>query len=448
MLKKLTYLKAYCRPNKLKGDLSMKISGFRSFMFSLVAIAALSLVAGSAYATNGYFAGGYSIKNKALAGAGTALALDSMSASTNPASMVFVGDRVDLGVSFFNPNRSYTVTGNPTGPSCPSCFGLTPGKVDSGSEWFIVPGIGYNKMMNENYSLGISIFGNGGMNTDYTTSTYHGSSKTGVDLMQLFIVPTYSRKLNSKHAIGISPVLAYQRFEANGLERFEDMSFEPTKLTNNGHESAYGIGARVGYMGEVMPGFHVGASYQTKILMDEFDKYAGLFAEHGDFDIPATWNIGVAYDILPELTVALDVQEIYYSDINSIGNPLLPNLMASLLGTDKGAGFGWEDMTVIKAGVQWASSPEWTWRAGYSYAEQPIPTSEMIFNILAPGVIEQHVTAGFTKKLANNQEIDISVMRGLSNDISGPNTMEAPGAQTITLEMDQWEFSVGYSKSF
>ena len=40
-----------------------------------------------------------------------------------------------------------------------------------------------------------------------------------------------------------------------------------------------------------------------------------------------------------------------YSEINSIANPLLPNLGQSQLGTDDGAGFGWEDMDVSKIGV-------------------------------------------------------------------------------------------------
>ncbi len=430
----------------------MKMSGFRSIMFCLIVIVVLSLAAGSAYATNGYFSHGYSIKNKSLAGAGTALALDSLSASTNPASMVFVGDRVDVGVSFFNPNREYRVE-TPPSPCGPPCFGLVEGTFESDKRWFIIPALGYNKMINDNSSVGVSIFGNGGMNTEYGQDTFDpfdlfDIDHTGVDLMQLFIVPTYSRKLNDKHSIGISPVLAYQRFRADGLEMFGLMgvSSDPSKLTDNKHDSAYGIGARIGYLGEIVTGFHFGASYQTRIYMNEFDKYAGLFAEKGDFDVPPTWNFGFAYDFTPALTAALDVQKIYYSDIDSIGTSMMPNLATSLLGKDTGAGFGWDDMTIIKGGVQWVSSDEWTWRAGYSYGKQPISSSEVMFNIIAPGVIKQHITAGCTKKFAGNQEIDVSVMHALANEVSGPNPMDP--AQTITLDMDQWEFSVGYSKSF
>lgn len=433
----------------MKGKIFLSLKGV--MVFSVVVIIALSFVA-AASATNGYFSHGYSIKNKALAGAGTALPLDSLAAATNPAGMVFMGNRIDLGVSFFNPNREYTAKGGtppppgcPGGPNCP--FTLKTGTVESDSKWFVIPALGVNWMMNENSSLGISIYGNGGMNTDYDEKTYFASSPTGVDLMQLFVVPTYALKLHPKHAIGISPIFAYQRFEARGLNSFAFFSRDSDSLSDNNHDNSYGYGGRIGYQGEVLPGLHLGASYQTRIYMSEFDKYAGLFAEKGDFDIPQNWSIGLAYDATTALTLVFDVQKIYYSDIKAVNNPLTTtNLKPGSLGKDNGPGFGWEDMTVYKFGVQWQSSPEWTWRAGYSFGDQPIPDSEVLFNILAPGVIEQHATAGVTKKIGNNQELDFALMRAFSHEISGKNVLDPN--QTIKLKMDQWEISLGYSYKF
>lgn len=39
--------------------------------------------------------------------------------------------------------------------------------------------------------------------------------------------------------------------------------------------------------------FSVGASYQTKMVKTDFDRYSGLFADQGGFDIPANWQAGV-----------------------------------------------------------------------------------------------------------------------------------------------------------
>ena len=151
---------------------------------------------------------------------------------------------------------------------------------------------------------------------------------------------------------------------------------------------------RIGYLGKLTPWLSVGASYQTEMEMQKFEKYSGLFAEQGDFDIPANWTVGVAIKPVDSFTFAFDVQQIYYSNTESIGNPMLPNLMTARLGDDGGAGFGWKDVTAYKFGLQYAASPALTLRAGYAYAKQPIPESEVLFNILAPGVIEQHITVG------------------------------------------------------
>ena len=418
-------------------------------VFYPVVLAVLSLFfVTSAHATNGYFANGFGVNDQALGGAGVALPQDALDAAVNPANMVFLGKRYDLGIAFFNPNRQYTVSG--PGP-------LTQGTVKSDSKWFVLPSFGANWMINANSSYGISIFGNGGMNTDYPTNTFAGfapppgsSSPTGVDLMQLFIEPTYARKIDGapQHAIGISPIFAIQRFQAKGLQPFEGFSSSPNNVTNNGYSYSYGIGARIGYQGEIVQNLlNLGLSYQTRTYMTTLDKYRGLFADNGNFDIPSNWTLGLAYKATPELAVVFDVQRINYSDVKSIGNPMLPNLFNSQLGNENGAGFGWKDMTIYKVGVQWKSSKEWTWRAGYANGKQPIQESEMLFNILAPGVIEQHVTVGFTKATADNQDLNFALTRALSHSVSG-TTPAAFGGQNVELKMDQWQIAFGYAWKF
>lgn len=396
----------------------------------------------NAYATNGYFSHGYGLKYQALAGAGVALSLSSFASTLNPGAMVFVGRSHDIALDLFNPNRQYTITGNPS--QAPGTFGLTPGTVKSGSKVFAIPAIGLNWMLNDITSFGISIYGNGGMNTNYDTATFYGSSPTGVDLAQLFLAPTFAIKVSGKHGFGIMPIIAYQRFQAEGLQAFGNFSEDPAHLTNMGHDNSFGFGARVGYLGELLDFVSVGASYQTKVSMSKLGDYAGLFAQQGSFDIPANWTLGVALGP-PAVELVFDVQRIYYSDVNSIGNPMLPNLMTAPLGADNAAGFGWRDMTVYKWGMQYQTSNDWTLRAGYSISDQPIPDGELLFNILAPGVIERHLTFGFTKTLGLDRDVTFVVMRAFSKDIQGFNSMEVPGQQTIDLKMNQWEFGFGFS---
>jgi len=71
----------------------------------VLAAVAGCLATPAAFATNRMLGHGYGTKIKRLAGATAALPQDAMAAATNPAGMVFVGDRMDLGSAFFNPSR-------------------------------------------------------------------------------------------------------------------------------------------------------------------------------------------------------------------------------------------------------------------------------------------------------------------------------------------------------
>ena len=429
-----------------------KIIGLRNLLLGSAAVLAAGLlVANDANATNGYFSHAYSIKNKGMAGAGVAAPMDAMVPSLNPAGLTEVGNRLDLGLTFFNPNREYNVDRDVGGPfSFPPALELAGGTFESDSDYFLIPSIGWSKQIDDRTAIGIAMYGNGGMNTDYQTMTFYDSSSTttGVDLMQLFIAPTLATKITPTSSIGITPIIAAQFFEAKGVTSFGVASADPNNISNKGHDSSLGFGARLGYLGQITEQISVGLSYQSKIYMDEFDDYAGLFAEQGDFDIPANWTVGFAYKPTPAVTVAVDLQRIYYSNVKSIANPLLPNFGMALLGNDNGAGFGWDDMTVFKIGLQWARSDQWTYRFGYSYGDQPIDASEVLFNILAPGVIKQHATFGFTYTFANASELDFSLAYAFEEDVKGMNPFAAYGPQNITLTMNQWEVGLGYSWKF
>jgi len=100
-------------------------------------------------------------------------------------------------------------------------------------------------------------------------------------------------------------------------------------------------------------------------------------------------------------------------------------------------------MTIVKVGVEWELQNAWTLRAGYSQGDQPIPESQLLVNILAPAVMEEHITFGFTRTLSNDKEFSLSFMYAPKNDVSGPSTFDP--TQNITIEMEQFELEFGYS---
>lgn len=418
----------------------------RRAIFAVALVGAMSC----AQATDGYFTHGYGIKAQGRGGASIAFTDDAFGGANNPATMAFAGNRLELGLSAFSPRRSASRSG--LGP------GLD-GSVTSHREWFGIPEFGYNHMLNDRLALGLTVYGNGGMDTDYPGGSFNcgmgsanmlcGQGNLGVDLMQLIVAPTFAYAMTPRQSIGVSPLLVYQRFSAFGLNAFAmtpGLSVAPDKVTDNDHDDSFGVGARVGYYAQLSDSFAVGATYSMKVRMSRFDKYAGLFAGGGRFDIPSNYGLGVAWTPSGSLTVALDYTRINYSDAPSVGNS---SLRPTQLGSTNGPGFGWRDINVWKLGVEWASSDRWTWRAGYNRGDNPISSNDVTFNILAPGVITDQLTLGVTRKLASGGELSMAYMHAFRQSVSGasilPVFMGGMPAGTETISMHEDALGIQYA---
>ncbi|WP_143383608.1 OmpP1/FadL family transporter [Fontimonas thermophila] len=485
-----------------------------------------------ASATNGYFAHGYSASQNALGGAGTALTEDALIVTINPAGSAWVGRRLDVIFSVFSPIRDYTA--GPVGEGAQnSILRISEGKVVSDNEMFYIPGFAYALPIDDVSSWGIAVYGNGGMNTEYHGNTAHfgegfadpttllinletechgtfgggspvdGASDTAgfcgnddptasVNLIQLFIAPHYARKIGDRSSIGIAPIIAGQRFRADGLMAFSKFSNKPDKVSDNGFDLSYGYGARIGFLTGLIPGVGLGGSYQSRIRMTPFKKYAGLFADDGGFDIPSSWNLGLSLHFTPDLRLVYDYQRTNYSEIKSVGNRFdtndfinncaIPRLFFGLtgglmgsddpnpscLGSKTGPGFGWQDVVTHKFGLQYRFAA-FKFRIGYSKADQPIPDTEVLFNILAPGVIEEHYTLGIEYQYSRTTGFSLAAMYAKSNPIVGKNPLSNTDAtmadlliggntstlfgidendQDIHLDMHQWQITLGYTYRF
>lgn len=428
------------------------------YMKKTIQTAAISLLAATAlaapaFATEGYFQNGTSARSKALAGAGHGDTRDASGAGNNPAGLFRAGNQLQVSLSVFNPNRQFTGSGGP---------GFTPsGAVESGQKWFPVPGFAYSKQHSDKFAWGLVLIANGGMNTSYDrnltnpvcgsgpfpapTGVFCGAG-TGVNLNQVFIQPTFAFRPMEGISLGVAPVLAIQQFEARGLAAFGGVSVDAANLTNNQSDWGTGLGIKFGVELDTGNGMRFGASYQPKIIMDRFDKYRGLFAEGGKFDVPAYWQVGVAYDVAPSFTIMADVRHISYSDVPAIGNSSrIPNLF----GNFGGPGFGWEDVTAYKFGVEWRGD-DWTWRGGVARNNNPVGSGHVTLNILAPGVITTHLTGGFSYEVNDSNSFDFALMYAPSASVSGIEVtpMGPNPGRAIELKMNQIEFTFGWTLKF
>lgn len=413
---------------------------------SALALAASALLgAGSAAnATEGYFQTGYGTIQKAQSGAGVANPEDAMSLSVNPAGLVSVGDRFNAAFTVFSPQRDVTANG----------FGMLPGgTTTSESNFFLMPNMAYSRQLDAQSAWGVAVFGNGGMNTDWPgmarafaacgggTGLFCGG-QAGVNLEQMFVSVGYARRMGD-FSVGVAPVFAIQKFRASGLAAFTGFSASPTNLTNNGDDWSYGAGVRAGLQWNVTPGVRFGLSGQTPIWSTKFDKYSGLFADGGSFDIPANVTAGVAWDAMPGVTLMADYRHIFYASVPAIANTSA-TLGAVPLGASGGPGFGWRDVDVFAFAAAWKVTADATLRVGYSHNTNPVRSQDAFFNIFAPGIVTDHVSAGMSYQLNKNSGIDLAVAYVPRARLDGVDMFGQP----ISLSMEQYEVSLGYSYKF
>jgi long-chain fatty acid transport protein len=463
----------------------------------LVTAIATLLITTPLWATNGYFTHGVGTKNKGMAGAGLAMPEDAISVANNPAAALSNAGKYDLGIAIFSPKRHYE-TSESLANGYGGAFTIGPNDIESDNNLHFIPHMAGSWKINDQSAWAAAFYGRGGMNTSwkYGTATFdatgmQGTPQTwmgtygggvsgnngaaGVDLSQAFLELTYARSAGDSFTWGVSLVGVMQVFAARGLAAFAGYTetfansivsgggpVPVENLTNNSHDKSYGFGGKFGIQWDISEKVALAASYQSRMMMSEFDDYSDLFAENGGFDIPPAFKAGITVRPSDGFALSFDVEHVWYGDIDSIANPVrnvynCPT--AGSGGTDtsycfggkNGGGFGWDDMTIYKVGLQWNGGNDWTWRAGFSHGDQPIPDNETMFNILAPATIEDHITLGFTKGTASGDEWSMSLMYALNKKVTGPasqNPMESGNpfdpTQSISIDMSQWEIEFAF----
>ncbi|MBC8338198.1 MAG: outer membrane protein transport protein [Rhodospirillales bacterium] len=141
----------------------MSVKKLQTALLTAVLAGGTAILAQPAQATEGYFQHGYGTAAKGMAGAGVAAPQDTQAAINNPAGIRGLGDRFDGALSFFSPIRKYDA-------KVPEVF-IADEQHESRRNLFLVPSLGASWDMG-NYSLGLALTANGGMNTDYDSTVF------------------------------------------------------------------------------------------------------------------------------------------------------------------------------------------------------------------------------------------------------------------------------------
>jgi long-chain fatty acid transport protein len=421
----------------------------------------------SSQATNGMDMEGYGPIAQSMGGTSIARNNGTAAVINNPATLSLMPDgsnRIDIAFGILSPNIKATKDGYPA--------------AYSSADAFFMPAMGWSAR-NGKWTYGLGIFGQGGMGTDYSATSFlalnSGDDVRSEVSVGRFIIPI-SYQVNNKFTIAGSldllwagmdlkmampapvgqqmitgqPTLALPKLGATDWMRVDfsnDSQF-------TGEAKGYGADIKIGATYAVMDNVRIGAMYHAQPNLGDLEsdngtisfgsmvsgQQAGIVSgkvKVKDFRWPALAGAGIAWDATDRLLLAFDFRYIFWKDAMED--------MTVKFTADNGGGDvqftlpqNWSDQAVYEFGAAFKATDALTLRGGYNYGANPVPDN--LTNPLFPATTEHHISGGIGYKLSNGHSIDLSVVYVPENKVTN--------ADGITISHQQVNGQLMYSMFF
>jgi long-chain fatty acid transport protein len=375
------------------------------------------------YAQAGHIMQGVGAVNMSMGGAATGQPLDISGAlHWNPAAISIFSDKtikLDVGLFFSSPTLNSTVPefnsmGQPTG-------NFFSGTTEDDRPASLMPNIAmvWGKEGSK-HTYGVSAFGISGFGVTFPESMTNpinmpqsmgGFGRIQSDYMLLQIGFTWAYEISENFSIGVQPNIDYA-----ALELAPNPTANPNQAgypITDGGASAIGVGAQLGVYYDSGSGFKAGASYKTAQSFSKFDfDNVHLNGDRSEnkfqMDYPAILSFGLGYSG-GDFDLALDYRIVDYENTKGFS-------ATGWTPTASVAGFGWENINIYSAGIQFKGIDKLPLRLGYTYSSNPIDESVAFFNTPATAIIENAFQFGLSYTFNDNITLDGLFHYGDSGD--------------------------------
>ncbi len=245
---------------------------------------------------------------------------------------------------------------------------------------------------------------------DYDVPGFESESLfQGTSFERQYFSPGLEHQYADNGILGVSAVIAYQRYSAANLGLFAASTPQSTLWASPRYtpyqESSYGTGVRLAVRQEIISGFSLDAGYQSSIDMDEFAAYRGVYSRTADLDIPARARVGLAFKASKRTWLNVAVERVMYSGINAFPSRYLPNRFLSLLGDSTSPTFDWQDLTVYSVGLSWSNGADHQWHVDLSTRTQPSPSSRLLRSALDGTLSSGAMLVGYSRRTGERSRL-------------------------------------------
>ena len=273
---------------------------------------------------------------------------------------------------------------------------------------------------------------------DQAMSTFNDGLMTSIPgLERKLISSSLIHHLSDGQLLGVSAVFATQSFGVSQLGLHSYNSDIPATLRQTLYEpyaeTGYGAGIQLALRSELTDRIALDAGFQSRINMDDFANYRGVYSQPADFDIPARARLGIAFKASDKSWLNFSVERVLYSDIGAFASRKLPGRFLSLLGDTTSPSFAWDDLTVFSVGWNWADNKGTSWYVDFSSRTQPSPSSKILSQAINADLANNAMTIGFSRQMSMTSRFNVNAAYAPSEYAFGGNVL---GVTTDSLDQD------------
>ena len=281
------------------------------------------------------------------------------------------------------------------------------------------------------------------------TPLYATGSSTGLlqdsrpGLQRYIIAPSITTHLGSYGSVSVSAILAYQHLADIGWTPANEAAGAfPSTQQGLYNDSSSGAGLRFDYTVPLIDRVSWQFGAQSRVNMDSFANYRGIYAEPGTFDIPASANIGLGFAVTSQMQLDVSVEHVMYSQIAPFTSSALPSRFLALLSSSVSPVFAWQDLDVYSIGGLWRDPQFGDLSLRYSTREQPLPTSPLLQQAL-PAISPRNVELGYAHAVGDN-----STLRLMAAYVPNEYIPGVPQSYSLSKGGNQFEWGALWITSF
>lgn len=365
----------------------------------------------------GHIMQGIGAVNMSMGGAATAQPMDiNGPLQWNPAAISVFDQNVlsvNAGLFFSSPELSSTV---------PTIEGPFSGMTVDDRGTSIMPALAMVFGKEESkHTFGVSAFGISGFGVTFPESMTNpinmpqsagGFGRVESDYLLFQVGIAYAYEISDNLSIGLAPTINYA-----ALELAPNPLASPSQTLGypiGDQATAIGYGGQVGAFYQSESGLKLGVSYKSPQFFSDFD-FDNTYLDGSDapnvtfnMDYPAIYSLGVGYS-MDILDIAVDYRHVDYANTAGFEE-------SGWTQTGSVAGFGWENISIISAGLQFNGIENIPLRIGYTYSSNPITEDLAFFSTPATAIVKNAFQFGAGFEVNSNLNVNATYHHGSSGD--------------------------------